>query len=166
MKNLPKWAAITALVLTAAVGGTTAASAGTASHQKADGKIVVGDDTCTWTNAATSANPPGTVTIDRTTINKPGGNLSCSGGLSATLNNSPVFTFDDAAGTATADVIDITGRQGFVSCRYKATNITWDRDGTTRNYVNRPFTAPRISGGSLCPGTVNADAGDASVLFH
>ncbi|MBT2395401.1 hypothetical protein [Streptomyces sp. ISL-100] len=166
MKHLPKWAAISALAVTATIGGTTAASAGMTSHQKVDGKIVVGDDTCTWTDAATSANAPAALTVDRATVNKPGGNLSCDGDVSATLNNDPAFTFDDATGTATADIIDITGRQGFISCRYKATNVQWDREGTTRNYTNRPFTAPKVSGSSLCPSSVDADAGDASMLFH
>lgn len=127
---------------------------------------MVGDDTCRWTNAATSANPPNALTIDRATINKPGGNLTCDGNITATLNNNPSFTFDDAGAVATANLIDITGKEGFISCRYKATNVQWDRDGTTRNYTNRPFTATRVSGGFVCPSTVNADAGDAAMLFH
>ncbi|MFD7260490.1 hypothetical protein [Streptomyces sp. NPDC059874] len=158
------------LVLAAAFTGTGSALAhgpgSSAVDLKADGVIVVAGSTCTWTNASTSAAAPAALTIDRTTINPPGGNLACGGGIAATLNNNPAFTFDDAAGTARTDLIDITGRQSFISCRYKAVNIVWDRDGTSRKYVNRAFTAAKTSGSFLCPGSVTTPAGDASVLFH
>ncbi|WP_329029923.1 hypothetical protein [Streptomyces sp. NBC_01423] len=42
--------------------------------------------------------------------------MSCSGNASATLNNSPTLTFDDAAGTAASDLIDITVKQSITSC--------------------------------------------------
>ncbi|RSS78337.1 hypothetical protein [Streptomyces sp. WAC06614] len=156
-----------ALVVAVTLGSaTTAGAAGPAVDQKADGVIVVAGQTCTWTNASTSAVPPTTLSVDRNTINRPGGNLACTGGISATLNNNPVFTFDDAAGTARTDSIDITGKQSFISCRYKATNITWNRDGATRKYVNQAFTATKTSGSFLCPGSVTTDAGGASMLFH
>lgn len=109
---------------------------------------------------------PSALTVDRTSINKPGGNLACDGGITASLNNNPAFTFDDATATARTDLIDITGQQSFVSCRYKATNIVWDRDGTTRKYVNRAFTATKASGSFLCPASVTTAAGGASMLFH
>ncbi|MFC6982398.1 hypothetical protein [Streptomyces cirratus] len=54
----------------------------------------------------------------------------------------------------------------FVSCRFKATNIVWNRDGSTRRYVNQAFTATKVSGSFLCPGSVTTAAGDASMLFH
>ncbi|MCB5168250.1 hypothetical protein LG634_25895 [Streptomyces bambusae] len=167
MRYLAKLSCASALVLAAALGGTTTATAlGPAADQLVDGVIVVAGSTCTWTNGKTSANPPAALTVDRTTINTPGGNLACSGGISAVLNNNPGFTFDDAAGTARTDVIDITGRQSFISCRYKATNILWNRDGTTLKYVNRAFTATKTSGSFLCPGSVTTDAGGASMLFR
>jgi hypothetical protein len=81
----------------------------------------------------------------RATLNKPGSNLACNGGITASFNNNPAFTFNDVAGTATTDAIDITGKQSFISCRYKAANIVWNRYGTTRKYVNRPFTANKVS---------------------
>ncbi|MEW1634219.1 hypothetical protein AB0469_09105 [Streptomyces sp. NPDC093801] len=159
--------AVAALALAATVGSVTSAAAlGPAAGQQADGVIVVSGNTCTWTDARTSANPPSALTVDRTSINKPGGNLACNGGITATLNNNPAFTFDDAAATARTDLIDITGQQSFVSCRYKASNLVWDRDGTTRKYVNRAFTATKVSGSFLCPGSVTTAAGGASMLFH
>ncbi|MFD8982199.1 hypothetical protein [Streptomyces sp. NPDC059564] len=157
---------IAALALAATVGGVTTATASPAADQKVDGVIVVAGNTCTWSNARASANPPTALTVDRTSINKPGGNLACDGGITASLNNNPAFTFDDTAGTARTDLIDITGQQSFISCRYKATNIVWDRDGTTRKYVNRAFTATKSSGSFLCPGSVTTAAGGASMLFH
>ncbi|WP_262387115.1 hypothetical protein [Streptomyces sp. TRM49041] len=155
------------LVVAVAVGTTTAATAlGPTAEQKVDGVIAVTGNNCSWTDGAASTDPPNTLTVDRSTINTPGGNLSCDGSITASLNNDPVFTFDDAAGTALTDAIDITGRRGFVSCRYRATNIRWDRDGTTRKYTNRAFTAGKTSGSFLCPASVTTGAGEASVAFR
>ncbi len=167
MRHISRLAGMAAIAIAAAVAGSTAANgAGPVSHQKVDGTIVVGDDTCSWTDGSTSANPPSALTVDRTTVNSPGGNLTCTGDISATLNNDPAFSFDDTNATATTDLLDITGQQGPISCRYQVTNVQWDRDGTTRNYKNRAFTANLVSGGFLCPDTVDADAGEVSVLFH
>ncbi|MFF2198463.1 hypothetical protein [Streptomyces sp. NPDC058157] len=127
----------------------SAAALGPTADQKADGVIVVSGNTCTWTNARTSANPPTSLTVDRTSINKPGGNLACDGGITASLNNNPAFTFDDATATARTDLIDITGSQSFVSCRYKATNIVWDRDGTTSHSAPPAPMAPAGSPGPM-----------------
>ncbi|WP_175408799.1 hypothetical protein [Streptomyces sp. TRM64462] len=168
MRHRAQLSGVTGLVVALALGApaAAAAAAGPAAEQKVDGVIAVAGNTCTWTDAATSADPPNTLTVDRTTINRPGGNLACDGGITATLNNDPVFTFDDAAGTARADTIDITGQQSFLSCRYKATNVLWDRDGNTRSYKNRAFTAAKTSGSFLCPGSVTTAAGEASVTFR
>ncbi|WP_030196947.1 hypothetical protein [Streptomyces sp. NRRL S-87] len=167
MRTISKLSCVTALLVAATAGAATAASAlGPTADQQVDGVIVVAGNTCTWTNARTSANPPSALTIDRATINKPGGNLACGGGITASLNNNPAVTFDDAAGTAKADVIDITGKQSFISCRYRVTNVVWNRDGATRKYVNQAFTAAKTSGSFLCPGSVTTAAGDASLLFH
>ncbi|WP_405714933.1 hypothetical protein OG264_35805 [Streptomyces xanthophaeus] len=167
MRHTPTLTALAALVIAAtATGASSAIAAGPAADQKADGVIVVAGSTCTWTGANTSALPPNALTVDRTTVNKPGGNLACSGGITATLNNNPSFTFDDTANLARTELIDITGQQSFISCRYKATNLVWDRQGTTRKYVNRAFTATKTSGSFLCPGSVTTPAGDASMLFH
>ncbi|WP_369779511.1 hypothetical protein [Streptomyces sp. R33] len=165
--KISTWPGVAALAAAAIVGGATSATAlGPTADQRVDGVIVVAGNTCTWTNAHTSANPPSALSVDRTTINTPGGNLGCNGSITASLNNNPAFTFDDTAGTAKTDAIDITGRQSFISCRYKATNITWNREGTTRKYVNQAFTATKTSGSFLCPGSVTTAAGDASMLFH
>ncbi|MFJ3979460.1 hypothetical protein [Streptomyces sp. NPDC090021] len=168
--RLARAAGIATLVVAAGLAGTGTAlahgSAAPAADQKADGVMVVAGNSCSWTNASTSAAAPNALTVDRATVNAPGGNLACGGGIAATLNNNPAFTFDDTAGTARTALIDITGRQSFISCRYKATNIVWDRDGTTRKYVNRAFTATKSSGSFLCPGSVTTPAGDASMLFR
>ncbi|GHE37887.1 hypothetical protein CP980_30605 [Streptomyces vinaceus] len=165
--KISTWPGAAVLAATVIVGAATSATAlGPTADQQLDGVIVVAGNTCTWTNARTSANPPSALTVDRTTINTPGGNLGCSGGITASLNNNPAFTFDDAAGLARTDAIDITGKMSFISCRYKATNITWNRDGATRKYLNQAFTATRTSGSFLCPGSVTTPAGDASMLFH
>ncbi|MGW5850524.1 hypothetical protein ACWFQ8_21680 [Streptomyces sp. NPDC055254] len=168
--RVARFAGIATLALAAALAGTGSAlalgSGAPAADQKVDGVIVVAGNSCSWTGASTSALPPNALTVDRTTINAPGGNLACGGGIAATLNNNPVFTFDDAAGTARTDLIDITGRQSFISCRYRATGVVWDRDATSRKYVNRAFTAAKTSGSFLCPGSVATPAGDASMLFR
>ncbi|MET9962491.1 hypothetical protein ABZ128_26080 [Streptomyces sp. NPDC006326] len=165
--RISTWPGTAALTTALVIGGATSALAlGPTADQRLDGVIVVAGNTCTWTGARTSANPPSALTVDRTTINAPGGNLSCNGGITATLNNNPAFTFDDTAGTAKTDAIDITGKQSFISCRYKATNITWNRDASTRKYVNQAFTATKTSGSFLCPSSVTTAAGDASMLFH
>ncbi|WP_407836314.1 hypothetical protein ACE1OC_07420 [Streptomyces sp. DSM 116496] len=167
MMKFSTWSGVTALAAALVVGGSTAALAlGPTADQRVDGVIVVSGNTCSWTNARTSANPPSALTVDRTSINPPGGNLTCSGGITATLNNNPAFTFDDANGTAKTDAIDISGKQSFVSCRFKATNIAWKRDGSTRKYLNQAFTATKVSGSFLCPGSVTTGAGEASMLFH
>ncbi|MFE2145511.1 hypothetical protein ACFXA3_27885 [Streptomyces sp. NPDC059456] len=165
--KISTWPGAIALAAVVTVGGATSATAlGPTADQRLDGVIVVAGNTCTWTNAHTSADPPSALSVDRTTINTPGGNLGCNGSITATLNNNPAFTFDDAAGLARTDAIDITGKQSFISCRYKATNITWNRDAATRRYVNQAFTASKVSGSFLCPGSVTTAAGDASMLFH
>ncbi|MEU3610036.1 hypothetical protein AB0E83_32045 [Streptomyces sp. NPDC035033] len=167
MRQISTLSCVTALIIAATAGAATAANAlGPTGTQRVDGVIVVSGNTCTWTDARTSANPPASLSVDRTSVNAPGGNLSCTGGITATLNNNPNVTFDDAAGRAKADAIDITGTQYGVSCRYKATGVLLDRDGTTRRYVNQAFTATKTSGGFLCPGSVSTAAGDASLLFH
>ncbi|MDJ0380076.1 hypothetical protein [Streptomyces sp. G-G2] len=167
MSSITKWTGLTALAASMVLAGSSAALAlGPTADQRADGVIVVSGNTCTWTNAHTSANAPSALTVDRTTVNTPGGNLSCGGGITAGLNNNPAFSFDDANGLAKTDAIDITGKQSFVSCRFKATDIVWNRDGSTRKYVNQAFTATKVSGSFLCPGSVTTAAGGASVLFH
>ncbi|MFF2327455.1 MULTISPECIES: hypothetical protein [unclassified Streptomyces] len=164
MRLTTRLSCVTALVVVVTAGASTAASAlGTAASQQVDGVITAAGSTCTWTDATATADPPSTLTIDNGTVNS---TVSCSGGASATLNNSPTLTFDDAAGTATSDLIDITVRQSIISCSYRATNVSWTRDGSTRTYLNQAFTATKSSGSILCPGSISADAGSASLNFH
>ncbi|MEV6166202.1 hypothetical protein AB0L71_30660 [Streptomyces sp. NPDC052052] len=164
MRLTPKLSCVTALVVAVIAGASTAASAlGPEASQQVDGVITASGSTCTWTDATASADPPAALTIDRSTVNS---SLSCSGGASATLNNNPTLTFDDAAGTATSDLIDITVKQSIVSCSYRATNVGWTRDGSTRTYLNQAFTASKSSGSFLCPSSISADAGSASLSFH
>ncbi|MFJ2897058.1 hypothetical protein ACIO87_19515 [Streptomyces sp. NPDC087218] len=164
MRLTPKISCVAALAVAVVAGASTAASAlGPAASQQVDGSISAAGSTCTWANATATANPPTTLTIDRATINS---SVSCSGGASATLNNSPKLTFDDAAGLATSDLIDITVKQSIVTCSYRATNVGWTRDGSTRAYQNKAFTATKSSGSFLCPGSISAAAGSASLNFH
>ncbi|MEU8507757.1 hypothetical protein AB0C40_24160 [Streptomyces brevispora] len=163
MRLTPKLLCVTALAFAVTAGASAVASAGPAASQRVDGVISAAGSTCTWTDATASADPPAGLTIDRSTVNS---NLSCSGGATATLNNNPTATFDDAAGTATSDLIDITVRQSIISCSYKVTNVGWTRDGSTRTYRNQAFTASKSSGSFLCPGSISAEPGSASLSFH
>ncbi|MFC4335232.1 hypothetical protein [Salininema proteolyticum] len=166
MRRTAKLVAVAATAAAMAGWSAAAGAAETLADQKVDGTIIVGDSTCTWSDADTSANPPDSLTIDRDSVNPPGGNLTCSGDITATLNNDPAMDFDDAAGTATADLVDITAQQSFVSCRYQATDVMWDRQGTARDYANRSFTAGLVSGGFLCPSSQTINTGDATLSFH
>jgi hypothetical protein len=166
MKHLGKLIALTAVAL--AFAGTTAAQAdpGIQNHMKVDGTITLGpgpDVVCTWTNGSTSDNPPNTLTVYRNTINPPGGNNSCTGASSVTLDNDPVIMFDDANGKAKVDRVRTTGIRFGVSCTYEATDVMLMRDGTTRRYTGS-FTATRLSGSEFfCP---SSQVGTADITFH
>jgi len=125
-----------------------------------DGSISATGDTCSWTNGSTNADPPNTLTIDAASVNS---GLSCTGGVSAVLNNSPVVSFDDGAGTGTADAVDATVTKFGQTCRYRAANPVLTRDGSTRNYSGTVNGVPKMSGGFLCPSTVDLTA---AVSFH
>ncbi|MET9921388.1 hypothetical protein ABZZ04_30555 [Streptomyces sp. NPDC006435] len=163
MRLTPKISCIAALTVAVVAGASTAASALGPTASQVDGSITAAGSTCTWTNATASANPPTALTIDRATVNS---SVSCGGGASATLNNNPTVTFDDAAGLATSDLIDITVKQSIVTCSYRAANVGWARSGSTRTYQNKAFTATKSSGSFLCPGSISAPAGSASLNFH
>lgn len=137
--------------------------AGTAAHAAApglvDGTIRVGSSGCSWQNATTSDTPPNTLTVDESTVN-----LICDGDADIDLTNSPTITFDDAAGTATAAQIDVTGTLLGITCGYRVTNATVNRQGETRTYTGGPFTATKTSGSFLCPGSQTVDS--ATFVFH
>jgi hypothetical protein len=145
-------------VLVAAMVGLSASSAFAANL--VDGSISAQGDTCTWKNGSTSANPPSALTINRASVNS---GLTCTGGVRATLNNDPNVTFNDAAGTGTADAVDASVTKMGQTCRYKATNVVLARQGTTRNYSGTVTRVPKVSGGFLCPATVDLTS---SVSFH
>ncbi|MFI0352248.1 hypothetical protein [Actinomadura sp. 9N407] len=124
-----------------------------------DGSVTAIGATCTWTDAVTSDVPPNTLTVDHTTIN-----ASCSGGVTVSISSSPTVTFDDAAGTATSPSISVTGSGLGMTCGYSVSNVSINREGTTRTYSGGPYTATKTSGGFLCPGTATVDS--ATFNFH
>lgn len=132
-------------------------SPATAAQGLVDGKITAEGRTCNWTDGVTSDTPPNTLTVDRSTINTPGGNLSCSDGSTATLNNNPGVTFDDTNGTATASTLDVSVSQFGVTCRYRASDMSAQREGDTRTYT-ATADVPLYQGGMFCanPATVTA----------
>ncbi|MGH8881646.1 MAG: hypothetical protein ACRD0P_30575 [Stackebrandtia sp.] len=140
--------------------GSTAAQAVETNANLVDGAITVGDTSCNWANATTSADPPSSLTIDRSTVN-----LTCSGqSADVTLNNDPNVSFDDAAGTATVDRVAVTAVVLGISCSYEAANVVATRSGDTRTYSASGFTARKTSGGILCPGDTSDTS--AEVSFH
>lgn len=146
-------------VIALAFATPSVAHAATIQSNLVDGTVVAGSTTCNWVDASTSANPPSTLTVSRATVK-----LTCSDSTSLTLNNDPVVNFDDAAGTATVDAIDITAVRSGISCRYKATNLGLTRSGTTRSYSGGPYTGTKTGGSFLCPSSQRIDS--TSVSFH
>ncbi|MGH3735177.1 MAG: hypothetical protein ACRDT6_06090 [Micromonosporaceae bacterium] len=146
-------------VIALAFAAPTAAHAATAQTNLVDGTVVSGSTTCSWVNASTSANPPSTLTVDRSSVS-----ITCSDSTQLTLNNDPVVSFDDAAGTATVDAIDITAVRSGITCRYKASNLSVTRSGTTRTYSGGPYTGTKIGGSWLCPSSQRLDS--ATVTFR
>lgn len=145
-------------VLVSALGGFAASNALAANQ--VDGTISASGDSCSWANASTTADPPAALTIDHNSVNA---GLSCTGGVTAKLNNDPNVTFDDTAGTATADVINASVTQFGQTCTYQATNAVLTRSGTTRDYSGTIAGVPKVGGGFLCPSTEDITA---SVSFH
>lgn len=158
MRNILRLLSLSAVVM--ALGAFT----GTASAANlVDGSISSGNGTCSWTNGSTNADPPNTLTIENSSINPPGGNLACTGDVeSATLNNDPQVTFNDAAGTGTANAVAVTVRVFGVTCSYTANNVTLARQGTSRTYSGTA-NATKTGGGFLCPSGQNLNA---TISFH
>jgi hypothetical protein len=126
---------------------------------KVDGSATTAGVTCSWTNANTSDNPPNTSAVDHTSVH-----MTCSDDTVLTLQNDPIVSFDDTAGTATVDIIDVTGTKAGITCEYRATNVGLTRSGSTRAYSGGPFTATKVSGNFLCPNTATFDT--ATITFH
>jgi hypothetical protein len=152
---IPRLTGLAALVV--AMSALMASSAFAANL--VDGSVSALGKTCSWTNGSTTADPPSALTINGASVNS---SLTCSSGVTATLNNSPGVTFDDTAGTATADTIDATVNTSGQSCRYSASNVLVTRSGSTRDYSGTA-SAPKVSGSFLCPGSVDLTT---SVSFH
>ncbi|MDA2810064.1 hypothetical protein O4J56_05385 [Nocardiopsis sp. RSe5-2] len=135
-----------------------AASPAAAAEGALDGTISAEGQSCSWTDGVTSDQAPNALTVDRTTINPSGtGNLSCDGDTTATLNNDPNVTFDDAAGTLTVDVLDISVSVLGVTCRYEGAGVSAQRDGDTRTYTTST-EIPLAEGGFLCPDPASVTA--------
>lgn len=139
------------------VGAGFLALANTANAQTGtvvNGSVSALGKTCSWTNGTATEAPPTTTTIEANTINPPGGNLSCSSGVTATLDNNPSVSFNDTAGTATVLQITASVKYDGISCEYTATNAVLDRSGTTRDYSGSA-SASKVSGSFFCPGSVS-----------
>lgn len=149
--------AVSALTVTALTVSPASAAQGLV-----DGTISADGKSCSWTDGVTSDSAPNALTVDRSTINPSGGNLSCTSGTTASLNNDPSVTFDDTNGTNTADMLDISVTQLGVTCRYQAANVSAQRDGTTRTYT-ATADIPLYEGGALCP---DPAAVTATFTFH
>ena len=119
-----------------------------------NGSVSALGKTCSWTNGMATGAPPTTTTIEANTINTPGGNLSCSSGVTASLDNNPSVSFNDSAGTATANQITASVKYDGISCEYSATNVLLDRSGSTRDYSGSA-SASKVSGSFLCPSSVS-----------
>jgi hypothetical protein len=124
-----------------------------------DGTVSASGESCSWTNGTTTADPPSALTIAASSIN---GHLTCSSGVSATLNNDPNVTFDDSANTATADLVDATVDVSGISCRYQIANYVLSGSASTRQYSGSA-SAPLDSGSFLCP---NPETVTTSLTFH
>ncbi|MCC3765775.1 hypothetical protein K3N28_22195 [Glycomyces sp. TRM65418] len=121
--------------------------------------LTQGKGSCKAANVPVTAAPPGRVKIDADDVD-----LNCSGSIDFSFTRDSTFTFDDAKGTATADVVRIVGRKHGVSCGYEATRVALGREGATRQYTGGPYTGKKAQGSFLCPRTVKLHA--ASFTFH
>ncbi|MDK1473146.1 hypothetical protein QNO07_06880 [Streptomyces sp. 549] len=146
---------VSALTVAALTVGSAGAAPVSAAQGSVDGTIGTGTSTCSWTDGVTSDTAPNTLTLDRSTVNTPGGNLSCSG-ISGVLNNDPTVSFDDAAGTATVDLLDVSVTVIGIACRYQAVDMAAERDGDTRDYA-ATAEVPLHTGSFFCPSTVSID---------
>jgi hypothetical protein len=151
-KRLARCACIAAL---AGAGIVAVSSAATAqSGTTVNGSVSALGKTCSWTDGTATEAPPTTTTINASSINAPGGNLSCSSDVSATLENSPSVSFNDTAATATVASLTASVTYDGISCEYTATNAVLDGSATTRDYSGTANAAK--SGGSfLCPSSVS-----------
>lgn len=154
--RLPVPAKAAGVLLSALTMAALTASPANAAQGLVDGTIEAEGMSCSWTDGVTSDTAPNTLTVDRSTINTPGGNLACSG-ISAALNNDPTVSFDDAAGTATVGLLDVSVTVIGITCRYQATDLAAQRDGDSRTYA-ASADVPLHEGSFLCPSTASVNA--------
>ena len=122
-----------------------------------DGAISAFGETCTWTDATTSARPPDTLDIDAASVVPPEGNATCTTGELLEIDLASTVTFDDGAGTATLDEFHATGIVAGLECRYRIVDAVLGRDGATRRYAGtvQPIL---VSGDASCPATFDLAA--------
>lgn len=159
MKYLGKLVAFAVIGLALTTPTAAHADPGVASHMKVDGSVTVTmygiTGHCFWSDGVTSDNPPNPLTIYRSTINPPGGNLSCTpSGFTVTLNNDPHLAFSGS--TATIDRINASITASGMTCVYEATNVML-YNGTGN------FTGYFQYGSLSCPRSV---PGSMTLRFH
>jgi hypothetical protein len=140
-------AAAAALLLSAAAP----APAGEAGHA-ADITLSERKGTCEVRDVPVGAAPPSEVRIDSDDVD-----FDCSGSIDFRLGRDTAIAFDDAEGTATADVIRIVGAKLGFTCGYEATDVVFQREGPSREYAGGPYTGKKVQGSFLCPGSVQLD---------
>lgn len=141
-------AAATAALLFAAVP----AGAVEAGHT-VDITLVENKGTCRALDVPVGAAPPSRVRIESDDVG-----FDCSGSIRFRLGRDASFAFDDAKGTATADVIRIVGVKHGFTCGYEATKVVFHREGATREYSGGPYRGKKVQGSFLCPRSVQLDA--------
>ncbi|WP_157975158.1 hypothetical protein [Glycomyces dulcitolivorans] len=132
------------------------APAGEAGHA-ADITLSERKGTCEVRDVPVGAAPPAEVRIDSDDVD-----FDCSGSIDFRLGRDTSIAFDDAEGTATADVIRIVGAKLGFTCGYEATDVVFQREGQSREtlprkYVGGPYTGKKVQGSFLCPGSVQLD---------
>ncbi|GAA1683571.1 hypothetical protein GCM10009830_33520 [Glycomyces endophyticus] len=114
---------------------------------------------CAAEGVPVGAAPPAQVRIDSDDVV-----FDCSGSIGFRLGRDATVSFDDAAGTATADVVRIVGSRLGLTCGYEASKVVFHREGDTRVYAGGPYTGTKVQGSFLCPRSVQLDA--ASFTFR
>jgi hypothetical protein len=150
-------AAATLLLCTTA--SASVAASGEESGDFVDLVLAEGESRCTVERVAVEAAPPAPVVVDADRID-----FDCSGDTSFEFGSDLAFVFDDVAGTAIADRVRIAATKYGVTCTYEASQVTLEREGSSRGYSGGPIGAKKAGGSFLCPGSVNLDS--AEVLFH
>lgn len=145
--RFPVVAAAAVLLLAAAVPGAAAEAGHTVDITLAQNK-----GTCTALDVPVGAAPPSPVRIESGDVS-----FDCSGSIDFRLGRDTRFAFDDAKGTATADVLRIVGVKHGFTCGYEATRVVFHRDGASREYRGGPYRGKKVQGSFLCPRSVQLD---------